>query len=73
MVQHLLDDSKLTKEIYMKDIQYFIEGNAVTCTVYNEKDVQFMASSNADGVDLMPAMISARQQAEKTRDEYEKK
>lgn len=55
----------------MKDIQYFIEGNAVTCTVYNEKDVQFMASSTAEEGDLMAAMASALQQAEKTRDAYE--
>ncbi|HEC2546577.1 MULTISPECIES: hypothetical protein [Klebsiella/Raoultella group] len=57
----------------MKDTQYYIDGNIVTCTVFNENDVQFMATAQADDGDLPAAMASALEQAEKTRDEYETK
>ncbi|HEN5155101.1 hypothetical protein KFW04_01775 [Klebsiella pneumoniae] len=55
----------------MKEDQYFIEGKVVTCTVFNENGVQFMATSQAEDGDLLAAMASALEQAEKTRDEYE--
>lgn len=55
----------------MKDPQYFIDGNIVTCTVFNENDVQFMATSHAIDGDLPAAKASALGQAEKTRNEYE--
>ncbi|HCI6318773.1 TPA: hypothetical protein NPO62_004338 [Klebsiella quasipneumoniae subsp. similipneumoniae] len=54
----------------MKSNQYFIEGNSVTCTVFNESGVSFMATKEADNGDLPTAMASALAQAEKTRDEY---
>ena len=57
----------------MKDTQYYIDGNIVTCTVFNENDVQFMATAQADDGDLPAAMASALEQAEKPRDEYETK
>lgn len=58
----------------MKAPQYFIDGVTVTCTVFNESDVQFMATTQAtDDGDLSPAMASALEQAKKTRDEYETK
>lgn len=55
----------------MKALQYYIEGNTVTCTVFNENDVQFIATTQAVDGDLQPAMASALERAEKTRDEYE--
>ncbi|HHH9784121.1 TPA: hypothetical protein ACP4LL_001314 [Klebsiella quasipneumoniae] len=57
----------------MKSPQYFIDGNIVTCTVFNENGVQFMATTQADDGDLPAAMASALEQAEKTRDKYETK
>lgn len=57
----------------MKAAQYYINGNVVTCTVFNENDVQFMATAQADDGDLPAAMASALEQAKKTRDEYETK
>ncbi|THE44657.1 hypothetical protein DJ495_06895 [Raoultella ornithinolytica] len=54
----------------MKATQYYINGNVVTCTVFNENDVQFMATAQADDGDLPAAMALALEQAEKTRDEY---
>lgn len=57
----------------MKDTQYYIDGNVVTCAVFNENDVQFMATAQADDSDLPAAMASALEQAKKTRDEYELK
>lgn len=58
----------------MKSPQYFIDGVTVTCTVFNENDVQFMATAQAaDAGDLPAAMAAALEQAEKTRDEYETK
>lgn len=55
----------------MKDTQYYIDGDVVTCTIFNENDVQFMATAHADDGDLPAAMASALEQARKTRDEYE--
>ncbi|UDC53414.1 MULTISPECIES: hypothetical protein [Klebsiella/Raoultella group] len=56
----------------MKKPQYIIDGNTVTCTVFNEYGVSFMATTQAaDAGDLYPAMASALEQAEKTRNEYE--
>ena len=58
----------------MKDAQYYIDGTVVTCTVFNENDVHFMATAQAtDAGDLPAAMAAALEQAEKTRDEYETK
>lgn len=57
----------------MKDTQYYIDGTVVTCTVFNENDVHFMATAQADDGDLPAAMASALEQAKKTRDEYETK
>lgn len=54
----------------MKAPQYFIDGDVVTCTVFNENDAQFMATAQADDGDLPAAMASALEQAGKTRDEY---
>lgn len=55
----------------MKAPQYFIDGVTVTCTVFNENGVQFMATKEAGENDLPTAMALAREYAEKTRDEYE--
>ncbi|HHI2936927.1 TPA: hypothetical protein ACP44H_005658 [Klebsiella variicola] len=56
----------------MKKPQYIIDGNTVTCTVFNENGVSFMATTQAtDDGDLSPAMASALEQAEKTREKYE--
>lgn len=55
----------------MKALQYYIEGNTVTCTVFNENGVSFMATTQAVDGDLPAAMASALEQAKKTRDEYE--
>ena len=60
-------------DLYMKKPQYIIDGNTVTCTVFNENGVSFMATAQADDGDLPAAMASALEQAEKTRDEYELK
>ena len=57
----------------MKEPQYFIDGVTVTCTVFNESDVQFMATAQAEDGDLPAAMASALEQAEKTREKYETK
>ena len=58
----------------MKDTQYYIDGTVVTCTIFNENDVHFMATAQAtDTGDLPAAMASALEQAKKTRDEYETK
>ncbi|HAT1666187.1 TPA: hypothetical protein I8Y34_005495 [Raoultella ornithinolytica] len=55
----------------MKETQYFIDGNTVTCTVFNENGVSFMATAQADDGDLHAAKASALEQSEKTREEYE--
>lgn len=55
----------------MKATQYFIDGDTVTCTVFNENDVQFIATAQAVDGDSPAAMALALEQAEKTRDEYE--
>ncbi|MGH6228639.1 hypothetical protein [Klebsiella quasipneumoniae] len=57
----------------MKKPQYIIDGNTVTCTVFNENGVSFMATTQAEDGDLLAAMASALEQAKKTRDEYETK
>lgn len=57
----------------MKETQYFIDGNIVTCTVFNENGAHFMATAQAGDGDLPAAMESALEQAKKTRDEYETK
>ncbi|WP_341799499.1 hypothetical protein [Raoultella ornithinolytica] len=55
----------------MKETQYFIDGNIVTCTVFNENGAHFMATAQAGDGDLSPAMAAALERAEKTRNEYE--
>ncbi|HHP7456527.1 hypothetical protein [Raoultella ornithinolytica] len=55
----------------MKKPQYIIDGNTVTCTVFNENGVSFMATVQAEDGDLPAAMASALEQAKKTRNEYE--
>lgn len=55
----------------MKETQYFIDGNIVTCTVFNENGAHFMATAQAEDGDLLAAMASALEQAKKTRNEYE--
>lgn len=58
----------------MKKPQYIIDGNTVTCTVFNENGVSFMATTQAtDDGDLSPAKAAALERAKKTRDEYETK
>ena len=57
----------------MKKPQYIIDGNTVTCTVFNENGVSFMATAQAEDGDLPAAMKSALEQAEKTREKYETK
>lgn len=54
----------------MKAPQCFIDGDVVTCTVFNENDVQFMATSHAVDGDWPPAIALALEQAKKTREEY---
>ncbi|RWT97989.1 hypothetical protein DN602_19170 [Raoultella ornithinolytica] len=54
----------------MKSDQYFIDGNSVTCTVFDENGVSFMATKEAENGNLPAAMMSALEQAKKTRDEY---
>ncbi|HIE8710125.1 TPA: hypothetical protein ACXPYJ_005533, partial [Klebsiella pneumoniae] len=66
----VLSNASRPIEVDMKD-QYFIEGNSVTCTVFNESGVSFMATKEADAGDLLSAMKIALEQAEKTRNEYE--
>ncbi|QER53229.1 hypothetical protein NWT83_06030 [Klebsiella quasipneumoniae] len=55
----------------MKETQYIIDGNTVTCTVFNENGVSFMATTQAVDGDLPAAMAFTLARAEKTRDEYE--
>lgn len=61
----------------MQNTQYFIEGNLVSCTVFNDAGLAFYATATAENDDMTTAMSSALTQAltqaEKARDEYEAK
>ncbi|HIB5027672.1 TPA: hypothetical protein ACWW6D_004096 [Klebsiella pneumoniae] len=50
--------------------QYFIDGDLVTCTVYNDAGLSFFSTVTAIDGDLPTAMSEALTQAKKSRDEY---
>lgn len=54
-----------------RDTQYFIDGNTVSCTVYNMHELPFYATVTVENGDIPSAITSALNLAEKTRDEYE--
>lgn len=54
----------------MQNTQYFIEGNLVSCTVFNDAGMAFYATATVENDDMTTAMSSALTQAEKARDEY---
>lgn len=55
----------------MKEDQYFIEGKIVTCTVFNEAGVHFMASAEVGAGGVLQAMEEALATATSTKTEYE--
>lgn len=54
----------------MQNNQYFIDGNFVSCTVFNESGLAFYASVAAKDNDIPSAMNEALEQAKKSRSEY---
>ena len=53
-----------------KPTQYFIESTTVTCCLFNEKDVAFMASSELEGEDFNAAMKEALAKATASMEAY---
>lgn len=57
----------------MQNTQYFIDGDVVSCTVFNDTGLAFYATANVEDGNMPAAMSSALEQAKKIRDEYKTK